>query len=777
MAKLTLEQKRQKTLRDQQTEHHNSVLSAWNFGSISRDWNGVLSKLGYSQEYRNTKFADKQGELTFPQLKDFLASLKDKLEKEIEESSKKPLYENNTTLQSTDIQAVREVPSQASQEVNGVSLATKALDKIQECNDRESGESNKREVRDTIVTDLPRVLKSVTPSKLERTADNDYLYTRSPNISKDWHPFWHQKKAVSEAIEILKDKPVVMILAGTGTGKTGIVGDLIRHFIDTEFHEGRTFSHIPYVYVTKASIVTQTSRVLKNAFNIDVDMCEVINIEMLRSRAGQYWLKEEVTLDEGEEVTKWIWKKGIQPAFIPWDECQVLKNAGSQQHQIACALNDMPLRVRPKQAFVSATPFTKVIEAKCFAVATGKSLDYINGKRTAFPEGTILTNETWPSYAKAIAYPSSPEEYNEAACERLMSDLEEYVVRVKGVRPQFEAVNSIERINFKTAEEKREYMKAWEDYLEKKAKAESEAAMTGKGNGLEILVQFLIFRMKAELMRSGHIADEMYKIVEEKNKAAVCFFSFKNSIIKTVQLLVEKYGVPREKISIIWGGGQTQLTKAQKQKKKIMGMTQEQLDALGMTQEELLETVDLDDVEDREIMDIPEYLRLGIQTPEARQLEIDKFQRGDSLYCFYTLKAGGVGLSLHHSDELTKFKCRRKESGYAVEEDIPLVPVREREVLGCPTWSPIELVQGVGRVPRLTSLSKTVQRLIFYNGTIESRVADIANRGLRCLSKIVKHKESWSQMVTSDDTSTAQKYIDTLPEESSPDDLEEGEEE
>jgi hypothetical protein len=109
-------------------------------------------------------------------------------------------------------------------------------------------------------------------------------------------------------------------------------------------------------------------------------------------------------------------------------------------------------------------------------------------------------------------------------------------------------------------------------------------------------------------------------------------------------------------------------------------------------------------------------------------------------------------------------RCRRKDSGYVVEEDISKIPTRPREVLVTPTWSPIELVQGVGRAPRLTSLSTTKQHLIFYAGTIEGRVADIAGRGLRCLSKIIKQRESWSDLVVKGRDEDIKKYEDTLPQ-------------
>jgi hypothetical protein len=598
--------------------------------------------------------------------------------------------------------------------------------------------------------------------KEEPTSKDNYGLIPSPNETCKF--FWFQKKAIADGWEKLytRNLPSVLILAGTGTGKTWMGGGMLRRFMDINYHDDKTMSHIPYLIVTKASIIKQTERVVERDFGLGVEDTSVVNYDALRSTAGKFWLKRDLVILNGEETEKWTWKKNIQPAVIWWDEPQALKNAGSLQHNIACALNDMG-RFQPKQIFTSATPFTKVSEAKYWAVSTHKSLEYILGVRSGFPQGAVLTNETWPAYAKAIASPSSPDEYNEAAVERLMADLEDYVVRVKGVRPQFEAENDVEMIQFQTKEEADYYHQAWERYLEEKAKLEARG-LGGVPVGMALLVQFLKFRMAAEYCRRDYLVDRMMKIVSE-GKAAVCALSFKQTIIAMV-MEFEKRGIKREQISLIWGGGQTALTDKQKAKAKIKGLSDEVLEAQGVTKAELLEDLDLDKEEDRVLIDIPEHLRLGMQTFEERQREIDKFQRGETLYCIYTLKAGGVGLSLHHTDEWMPEaqRCRRKDSGYVVEEDISKIPTRQREVLISPPWSPIELVQGVGRVPRLTSLSMTKQHLIFYIGTIEGRVADIAGRGLRCLGKIIRQREPWSDLAVKGSDEDIKKYEDSLPQ-------------
>jgi len=733
---LTPQQKQDKKIRDQLILAHNQVLSAWNFGAI-KTWEGVYSKLGYGGEYINQHPELSKGTLTFAQLKEFLGKQRDHLELDILKNHED--YNNRKEQhQSTQVS----IPIEGEKSL-GLSepIAKKEVDDFHKILDAVEQENFDQQVRQQ------KEAKKEEPLG----AKDNYGLQPSPNESCSL--FWFQKKAVAEGWDklIKRNLSSVLILSGTGTGKTWMAGGLICRLRDADYHVGKTMSHIPFLYVTKASIVTQTQRVLERDFNLGVEDTSVINIEQLRSTSGKYWLKRTTEIVNGEEEEKWLWKRNVQPAVIAWDECQGLKNAGSLQHNIACALNEMG-KFQPKQLFISATPFTKVSEAKCWAVSTHKSLEYICGHKSGFPPGAVLTNETWPAYAKAIAGTDAhgnqqdPNDYNEAAVERLMEDLDDYIVRVKGVRPQFEADNHVEMIDFQTKEDYDFYHKAWDKYVAEKARLEALSIGGGVPVGMALLVRFLKFRMAAEYCRRNILVDRMQDIVA-RGKAAVCALSFKQTIIAMV-MEFEKRGIKRDEISIIWGGGQTGLTHKEKQRAKIKSLKPEQLEKMGTTMEEMLDSLDLEDVEDKTLIDLPEHLRLGMQSMEERQREIDKFQSGKTLYCIYTLKAGGVGLSLHHTDEwLPKDKqCRRKESGYVVEEDIPKIPTRPREVIITPTWSPIELVQGVGRAPRLTSLSITKQTLLFFKGTIEGKVADIANKGLRCLSKIVRHREPWSDL-------------------------------
>jgi len=624
---------------------------------------------------------------------------------------------------------------------------------------------------------LPTVEQLAEPVEVEEADHKEYGLPANTNIKA--FLFWFQKKAVKECLDAflgfdvstckdiieLKQKYILnqstsnskrglLLLAATGTGKTFMSAAVLRYLYDIGFHEEKSVGHTQYLYVTKATIVEQTKRVFENFFGLDMRAgVEVINIEQLRSKSGEVWVKDELVIVNGKEQRMWKWRAVISPCVIFWDECQGLKNDGSLQNEIATAYNN--IKSNTYQLFISATPFTRVCEAKCFCVSTRKPIS----DKMGLGHTTLLGNENWPTFSYSVSSPADPKDHNEAAIARLTKDMEHYIIRVRGVRSQFDAQNSVRMIKFQTEEERDYYNQAWERYLKEKAKLEAAgiATSTATGNSrFALLVQFLKFRMAAEYCRREHLAKLMYEAVQKGN-ASVCALNFKGTIIAVTKILNEKYKVPRDQISLIWGGGQTDLTKKQKMKAAIKAKA-EALEKAGLDASELLADMGLDEVEDRVMEELPEHLRLGTQTKEDRQREIDRFQSGRSVYCMYTFRAGGVGLSLHHTDELTKYKARRQKNGYAIVDDIPNVPVRARVNFVAPTYSAMEIVQGLGRCPRLTSLSDTKQTLLFYGGTIEEDVARVVSQKLRCLSKVVRQRETWQDVVV--DGVKAEKHID-----------------
>lgn len=90
----------------------------------------------------------------------------------------------------------------------------------------------------------------------------------------------------------------------------------------------------------------------------------------------------------------------------------------------------------------------------------------------------------------------------------------------------------------------------------------------------------------------------------------------------------------------------------------------------------------------------------GGQTSEERQAAIEAFQSDRARVIIANIQAGGVGVSLHD-----------------------LNGKHARISLISPTWSAIDLRQTLGRVHRAGGKTKSLQRIIYAQGTVEEQVA------------------------------------------------------
>ena len=769
-------------------------------------------------------------EILWPELKQYLQQQKDTLENSFKAQSSQV---EPTTGICVSEQLVQPEATEKSQQDTAQTVSLQLVPVISSSKDdsKQSGTTVVLGAEEQISLRAKDITKVSSPELIEFNKDSYGLFE-----SDNWTVFhyWFQKKAIRELIKLIvgldpahypnfkafkeafedptvikRPKSGILLLAPTGTGKTYMLSALFRVLMDLNYQENRTWSHIPYLVVTKSTVIEQFSRVLKGNYHLEPNAdVEVINLEMLRSSQGRLWIMKDEKIVNGEEVLEYKWKPNMNPCVVGLDESQgtknvgAIRNRGSAQGQIMCAYAD--IKRFAQLICVSATPFVRVCEAKCFAVSTHKDITYILGTRSPFPEGTKLTNDNWPTYAGIISSPASPFDYVQASVERLCEDLKDYIIRVTGVKPQFKGKNRTKVIPFPSEESRLRYASAWDTYCERKAKIDAMKGVEGAQTEC-IFAVITALTMAAEKEHAESWANETHKWVEE-GYAAVVNAKFKGTIIACVKHLITKFGVTRDQISIIWGGGQTQLTEKQKNRDIIL-KKKATLEAMGMSAEEILEDMGLDDVDERVIEDFPPEWRLGVQTKEDRQIEIDNFQSGKTLYCFYTLGAGGVGLSLHHTDELvpqtygrmarvaleqekhvsmddklsaicfsigqnnidkaTKLwnkyegsipnqlhhilvrilRCRRKESGFTVEEDIPYNPVRQRKTKGTLSFNPIQLVQSVGRVPRLTSQSDTEQEIDVFIGTWEVRMGMVVSQKLRCLSSVVKVKEDWQDII------------------------------
>lgn len=89
----------------------------------------------------------------------------------------------------------------------------------------------------------------------------------------------------------------------------------------------------------------------------------------------------------------------------------------------------------------------------------------------------------------------------------------------------------------------------------------------------------------------------------------------------------------------------------------------------------------------------------GGQKELARQMEVDKFQRGDTHFIVVNAQSGGAGLGLHD-----------------------LYGIRPRLGYVFPSFRATDMRQVMGRLPRAGSKSKSMYRMLFAAGTVEAKV-------------------------------------------------------
>jgi hypothetical protein len=201
--------------------------------------------------------------------------------------------------------------------------------------------------------------------------------------NKKVQPFGFQIRKTREMMHkvLVEKRRAILLLSGTGSGKTFMLGATICGLFREGFFADYKSPMWPVLYVTKASIVAQTEDVLYNLFKLDPRKVRVTNIEQLRATMGKIYIKEETVIVQGQEHIIFKWHKMTMPRLVIWDESQVLKNIDSTQSRIAQALNDAnefthgPEATKTVQIFSSATPFMRLVETKCFAVATRANLE------------------------------------------------------------------------------------------------------------------------------------------------------------------------------------------------------------------------------------------------------------------------------------------------------------------------------------------------------------------------------------------------------------------
>lgn len=469
--------------------------------------------------------------------------------------------------------------------------------------------------------------------------------------------------------------------AKVGLGKTYIVLGALQELLARKWFDGHTCI-FPAIYVTKATAVDQTMEVAYDEFGINPKDLYITNYDQFRATFGEIFLTEKTIIKNGEPEIIYTWKPMFAPKLFLLDECQALMNDSTQAKIFLEAS-------RLTSAYfwhISATPFVRVSGAKVFCCHSKIPYDF------GYDKGSPLTPERWPYFAKDVCLGSSPEDYNKEAVKRLMEKIKPYIIRVPSISTKFKTHNSVGFIDL-SHEEMMQYNAAMRIFLEACAKI----LETGEPNyAMAILVELLKFRQASEKLKAPYYADAAADSIKA-GKAPIIAVAFKQTLAIVVKTLIEKHGLSREDISVIWGGASKPSEKATAAAKVAWAEMEQMVD-------------DYD---------------LGSQNHKERWKNVKAFQTGKSKVCVFTFKSGGVALSLHH----------HKNDG----SQLP------RETFSSLTYSVIELVQAFGRAHRMNSISDTYQQVICARNTIEElHVAPKLIKKIECLGEVTAIRESWA---------------------------------
>lgn len=270
----------------------------------------------------------------------------------------------------------------------------------------------------------------------------------------------------------------------------------------------------------------------------------------------------------------------------------------------------------------------------------------------------LASKETVNGRLAGIAAPKSPTEYSPSAVERLRTFLDSK-----------RCIVELKNVRFKFPAHTKcttIYFKTPQQRRRYEIAFEVYAEKMRKLRGeyapaVEYLVAMQKFQQEAELIRTDELAARI--AAQSKTDAVICGSNYLETIRDVWRKLVHTHKISKDRIAYIVGG----------------------------------------------------------QTGRERERMRDDFQSGKKDIMLLTVRAGGVGISLHHDRPTTK----------------------PRYIVIPPTWSAIDLVQVLGRAHRLTSMSPTVQEILWYGDTIEDDVKKRVELKTKCLSKAVTAREQF----------------------------------
>lgn len=499
-----------------------------------------------------------------------------------------------------------------------------------------------------------------------------------------------------------------------GSGKTHIAAALINDLVDKQkiFDDPlMALRPHPIIIFTPKGVVETWKRILdKHGLSKYVANRKILvfsNGEFTTS-IGDMFCPE--VIDPYTDEVSYKWNPVLAPVFAILDECHNYIRPSSIRTKRIIAMSKA---MNPRRILLmSATPMEKVNDSRTFTLLAD----------TTFMDMHV-TEENFTQFARIID--KEPHRNNREGVKRLRNVLSSHIFSLPYVKPKYKAVNLVWLVDFLNENHRQIYDSAHQRYIEV---CEKSGKNTTWGK-FEAFIELNNYRKTVEPLRAGHLAKRAAENFKSGKLATAIGCAFKETVAETVFQLVDKYGIARSNISLIWGG------KRQYRTEDLL--TREEIDNIlrggGLqsliSDRALLKRVRLtlrylqDQHEHEESPETQAYrherLRqlglLGKQSDSKRQTEIDNFQDGTTKICIFTLASGGVGLSFD----------RDKES---------LLP---REGLFTPVYNGKEFQQVLGRLVRRASIADANQYITMMRNTVEEfHVAPILDAKLKCIAEI-----------------------------------------
>lgn len=510
----------------------------------------------------------------------------------------------------------------------------------------------------------------------------------------------------------------IMIPIEAGEGKTIITAACIKYVQTINPPPKGEMTMYRIMWLAPASVLPSTRWKL--------DRCKVtggtdlwlMTHNSLSTKAMERMFMKETESSYFNDVERYVYI-GPTPVLLVVDERHAFKKAESEKTKRYDAI----VSAGRGNTFVlelSATPAVTVNDMRSFVLAANYRLN-----------NELVTSLNWKSCASIMAGTTNLDVPNASAMDRFRKALGDLIVYPPKDKRKFRSKNKILLVPFPNEEWKQHYMEAQLRFLEAKERAHQMVSERGM-----VTAKFTILRM-CESQIKCKVLPQLAMRRHAEGYAVVTFHPFMDDIRDMVRAYLE-LGIPRSKISVIWGGAKPIpkhliITDANEIGRMFGLMSEWQpkylaAKEIGDTPPECplskfelrqykatlknwmeLKQRNMTDAEQAERNDFMRRHKLFNQTAPERFVENMNFQEGRTEFCVVSMAAGGAGIDLDHQIE----------------------GVRPRWVYTNIAYYGEEMMQVFGRCMRAGTLSNVTQEMVFFEDTIAAKhVAPILDKKL-----------------------------------------------